>query len=299
MTSDETEYRSRGFDRESHERVVRNLLERLADAEAKTDPSRGPESAMGKGHEAFRALLAAGELVEVVAGWAIDHVCGLSLSGKKVMPNQPFKTRAHPEYFQNRDFADRHEHERAGGEISSDGTSLTAVGKQTLLRNLLFGGSMGGPHWLRDEAFRAFDALAFGETLPLLAASETNVNAKVRYEELHAQLRLVAIVHFRAMAYGGVARAQEFVAKRAGIGFETLRTWKRRLYEELGRLEVDRTLEFAANSAGYVKYAADRRKDGLTLTKEDFSLCEGHERQYGVGALDMAIAEYRNVKRPE
>ena len=71
MPDDASEYRNRNLDQEAQERYVAGLLKRLAEAERKTDPARGADSESGKDHEAFSALLTAGELVQAVAGWAL------------------------------------------------------------------------------------------------------------------------------------------------------------------------------------------------------------------------------------
>ncbi len=302
--TDEPEYRSRDFEPAAHDSYVNMLLQGLAEAAARTDPSKGPTSAKGKDQEAFEALQTAGELVDAVAGWAIDHICGLSLTGESMLPLQPHNAQESVEYKQSLAAADRHDHERAGSKLHGDRPSLTADQKRTLLRNLLFCGSGGGPEWFRFESFQALDALAFGETVPMLARARKHAGDKVRYQERHLQLRLIALARFRSVVYGKgkVGLALDLVAKRAGVDRETLRTWEKRLPRDLGALVVGRTIEFARNSASHMKHALEKErqndpKDPLTVAER--ASMKWFEALYGVKALDRAAEDYIEFRKME
>ena len=58
--------------------AIGNIIEKLLQLRDATHPNRGEESARGKDFAAFEALQGANLLVEILVGWAIDHVAGLA-----------------------------------------------------------------------------------------------------------------------------------------------------------------------------------------------------------------------------
>jgi hypothetical protein len=126
----------------SRDAYIEGLLNYLDSAAQRTDPAKGSDSERGKDHEAFGALLMAGELVNAVAGWAIDHVYGLSSEETRLLPRQPNQVKCDPEYKSYRDFSDSHRHEKRGRELRERPEKLTASQKQMIFRNLLFSGLM-------------------------------------------------------------------------------------------------------------------------------------------------------------
>jgi hypothetical protein len=65
------------------DKYVADLIDRLHELERKTNPTLGARSAKGKDRAASHALRIAGDLVNALAGWALDHQAGLALKDLK------------------------------------------------------------------------------------------------------------------------------------------------------------------------------------------------------------------------
>ena len=122
------------------------LVSRLLDLRARTDPASTEGTAKGKDLLAFEALCVAGDLVEALAGWAIDHQIGLASEGLAFVPLQPSGTTNHPEYLEARAAVDNHRHEYAGAalRVSPDGLTDLTVARQLII-NLLQANPGGFP----------------------------------------------------------------------------------------------------------------------------------------------------------
>jgi hypothetical protein len=142
------------------------LLDRLSGLEKQTRPSGGLLTSKGKDLAAFRALRAAGELVEYVAGWAIDHEAGLAVERLEFVPLQPAQTKRHPHYLQQKSMADNHRHEKIGAAEVENGSSDPQFLRACLI-NLLRCNSGGWPDWLCQTVIDALEALEFGEVHPI------------------------------------------------------------------------------------------------------------------------------------
>jgi hypothetical protein len=282
---------------------IESLIDELETAERNTDPTKGPDTGRGKDHQAFHALLTAGELVRVLAGWAIDHVCGLSLAEEKLLSLQPSQVSQDQAYQSYRDFADEHQHEESGGSVSGQPQSLTDGQKQMILRNLLFGGASAFPEWLRFEALEGMDALRFGEVTGLFQPT-IGTRRKVGYRELRIQLRAIGIVRFRTKLDGSKNVARREVADCFGVDVETLRSWEKRLPGDLGEIEFKRELAFAENRASHVirarKLAVTGRPTQPNKLREYESALNRSEmnlNMYGDRALKSAADDHRRVRR--
>src|ERR1700738_924703 len=65
-------------------KYVADLISQLHDLERKTNPKGGTQSAKGKNNAALEALRIASDLVNALAGWALDHQAGLALKDQKL-----------------------------------------------------------------------------------------------------------------------------------------------------------------------------------------------------------------------
>jgi len=74
------------------------LIDQLHRLEQETHPKDGLKSANRKDLRAFEALDVAGQLIDALAGWALDHQVGLALKNLKFVPLQPSGTKQHPDY---------------------------------------------------------------------------------------------------------------------------------------------------------------------------------------------------------
>src|SRR4051812_23360971 len=79
MPADRNLYPRPDSNRSSRSNHVAVLIDQLRELERQTDPKNGRRSARGKDLAAREALTIANDLVQAVAGWALDHVAGLVL----------------------------------------------------------------------------------------------------------------------------------------------------------------------------------------------------------------------------
>ena len=270
---------------ERRDKYISVLLARLAELEKQTNPAGGDETAKGKDLAAFDALQTAGELVRAVAGWALDHQFGLASQGLQFIPLQPSGTKDHAEYLEQRARVDSHEHECNGAAASRNPTVEPDIVRRLLI-NLLLPNPGAFPFCVQQNTIEALRVLEFGEVLPLLR--QKNNAAKRGYRELCSQLRALGFVEYRWKLGQKEYVARQAVAQAFGVSSETLRTWKRRLKEEFGHLEVSRTLSFARNLATHVLAA----REGGPAYK---AVAERAEQAYGDSALEAAAQAYRDL----
>ena len=276
---------------EGSNKYISVLLARLAELEKQTNPAGGDETAKGKDLAAFEALSFAGDLVGAVAGWAIDHQCGLAQSGLKFVPLQPSGTKDHPEYRDQRAEVDRHGHESEGAAVARSLTFDPRVARNALY-NLVLANPGGFPSGLQQLLLQALRALDYGEATPIFQPEAEH--RKRSYQELRLQLEALGFVEYRVGTGYKKQKAQEDVAVVFGVATETIRTWEKRLRDEFGRLEVSRTLWFAKNAGNWTKAAT------ADLCLPD-NLGEAHhriarnEQRYGDDALVTAGQAYRNL----
>jgi hypothetical protein len=264
---------------------VRLIFERLDALEQKTRPSSGDTSAEEKDFSAFEALKFAGDLVQYVAGWAIDHQIGLAARNLKFVPLQPSGTKSHPQYHSERSMVDSHAHEKAGAVRSQSDDGDALVARRSLV-NLLHANAGAMPSWLQRKTIESLEALDYGEVQPMLAQASTG--RKRNLTLLRIQLQALALVaHRRALGLPkGVAVDQ--VAEAMGTSPNTLLSWETRLRKEFGGLEVDRTINFAKNHASWVVAARKRARRG-----EDAGDIEVHEASYDDAALTDLGGKYK------
>lgn len=69
---------NRRLSEEDRWRDAERLIRQISALERETDPAGGTTTQDGKDAKAREALDLAGHLVQVVAGWAVDHVAGVA-----------------------------------------------------------------------------------------------------------------------------------------------------------------------------------------------------------------------------
>jgi hypothetical protein len=261
----------------AEDNYVSYLLGRLDELEKQTRPSGGSTTSKRKDLAAFDALEISGELVRHVAGWAIDHQMGLASEGLQFVPLQPSGTKQHPEYLQKKSSVDSHSHEKTG---SKTGAVTDPFFVRKCLVNLLRANPGGWPRWLCHHVIEAIESLEFGEVWPVFTPIKEG--RKRDLTVLKLQLRAVAIVAFRSRAYGITkGKAQEEVANTLDVDKETIKTWEYRLRNELGRLQVDRTISFAENHASWICDANKKKRLGQQVGRD----LSAHEPGYDENAL--------------
>jgi hypothetical protein len=252
---------------------VAHLLGRLKELYKQSHPRAGAESAKGKDQAAFNALRLSGELVEAVAGWALDHQIGLALQGLEFVPLQPSGVKDHPEYLRARQIVDDHIHEKNGG-LHSDFDPIVA-------RRVMINFLRGNPGGFNRSV-----------TQPMIARLEAEIFRKTkrgRKRGLAAQrlqLQALAMVEYRyELGCGIKANIQEDVAEKFGESVSALKQWTSRLKKTLGDLQVKRALSFARNSASQVVHR------GLIGAPSTW------DARYGDDALARAAGAYQKALR--
>jgi hypothetical protein len=271
---------------------VRMLLERIDSLEKQTRPSLGEKSAVGKDLAAFEALSLALDLVSHVAGWAIDHQCGLAKEGLESLPLFDPEIHKLPEYSRQQRLVDTHEHERIGALTKIEGSDNAQVARR-IVRNILLADNTllvdhrgVFPHWLNYSLRTALQALDYGERSPLL--EPIKAGKKRDLTQLRLQLTAVSMVAYRQGLGMTEEAAREYVAKRMGQSEETLKSWKTRLRDKFGYLVVESELQVARKCANSVKIQMEARDQGFPVVDPDDIALE-----YNDEALKRLAVDYQ------
>jgi hypothetical protein len=219
----------------------RFAIARLEEIEVNTRPSAGSASAIAKDAAAFHAISLAASLIQDHAGWAIDHQKGLAVVGLDAampIPNEPT-----PNFAARRDRNDQHIHEKRR-YLAQD---LTPIQARQFVLNVLR--PMSQQFNFLVELVVALEALQFGETLPILEATNTRKSGLL---ENRAKLR--ALCHMAYQKKKGInkVRTAEDVTQMFAANDESIiKNWARQIRSALGRDFVDqeiKTAEVAAES---------------------------------------------------
>jgi hypothetical protein len=288
----------RKADPEKLKHEVAKLLEKLAELERSTTPLNGNETAAEKGRKALEALFTAGELVGLLAGWAIDHQVGMALRGINFTPEAPPRNLDHPEYLELCRIVDDHQLER-DGQLAR-WKRLDPRSTRTLLHNLLQANPGAFPHQLQLPVMEALKALDFGEVLPVFEPLPAKYK-KARYLRLQLELWAFALVEYRVAEAGGKGRlrAQEDVAAAYGVEANTLRKWEPSLREEFGALELFRMVG-NAHTCGTLVAKARKMRISVELgsSYDDAALAEaGREYKALIKIQAMKALKKRGGKK--
>lgn len=275
--------------RKMKDKRVAEALEALRRFEEMSRPDGGDVTAKHKDRNAFAALACAGELVELLAGWAIDHAVGLGLSGLRWVPGQIPGEKPYFKYLVAKIEVDDHRHETVGGVHSrmssiKDFEGLDPIVLRQILINLLVRNPGGFPSPIQKMTVEALEALNYSETLPMLKAVESG--RKARRRELKLQLEAVKFIEYRCAKGLKRYKAEEEVGEAYGRSGTTVRLWKSRLRKELGELEVSSEIQIAKNIAVTKKDV--RRKNAAGVRRRGAAV-----DYYGPQALKKAAARYQ------
>jgi hypothetical protein len=267
---------------------VAEALETLRYLEEMTRPEGADITAKHKDRNAFSALACAGELVDLLAGWAIDHAVGLGLSRLRWVPRQIRGEKPYFKYLVAKIEVDDHRHEKNGGAQSRKGLKsfekLDPIVLRQILINLLVRNTGGFPSPIQRMTVEALEALNYGETLPILKVVENNRKAKLL--ELKLQLEAVEFVEYWCAMGMLKNEAQKKVANAYAVSDTTVRLWKPRLHKELGQLEASSRIQIARN------YAA-KNKEIQRKTAAGLRTMETPSDRYGLEALKQAAERYK------
>jgi len=256
------------------------LIDQLLQLEASTDPRDGATSATRKDLKAYRALRYAGDLVQNLAGWAINHQIGLALEGRRFVASWPSGALTSSRYLAEVAAVDDHRHEVAGARAARQQQDPKT--DRRIFANLLQGNPGAFPRSLMMQVNKDLHALDFGESRPLFR--KANRRRKVSLDELELQLQAVEFVSYRRAQGRPKHATAEEVAAAFGIAPETLLSWEKRLAREFGAPAIKRRVIFARNA-------------GLAKRKADDDDTAFEEALYGDDALSEAAATYKSLKR--
>ena len=235
---------SRQRNESERDKYVAGLIDQLHDFERKTDPKLGARSAKGKNSAAIEALRIASDLVNALAGWALDHQAGLALKEQNVQLSMS-KTPEHRDSSNVRATDDHHRLEWQGrnwiGRLGAGPIDPIVARKwlMKLVRGLFSIFNLE----LMLMTLSALEACDYGEIQPLLGA--TKKGRKVDWTILQLQLKAIGLVSYRQGRGVKKLKALQEVAEAFGVSVDTLRAWETRLRTEFGRIEVSERLAFA------------------------------------------------------
>ncbi|WP_404286437.1 hypothetical protein ACD578_15830 [Microvirga sp. RSM25] len=227
---------------ESYEKYLNILIKRLQELQNKSSPEGGDETARKKDFAAYEALKYAGDLVELTAGWAIDHQIGLAFEGLEFVPLALGEEKQDPDYIAARAEVDDHRHEIRGAASRSDLRFAPQVARQLAL-NLLAPNVGGFPYALQNMLIEGLRSLEYGETLPIFDREKNN--RKVGYREQQLQLQAIRFVYYRMGRGKKKLKAIEEVTSAYGIERAAYLNWEKRLRAELGNLTVRHAMNYA------------------------------------------------------
>lgn len=239
------------FDGSTRELAI-DLVDKLLRLEQETHPrnsmvnGRVTGAIMGKDENSRKAFMAVSDLVEMLAGWAINHQIGLVLNGTPggaVAPHDGGYSEAQRE-------ADNHVHEAAAAGYDFSDTKTN----RGILAALLHHGPGPFPVSIVIEATNALIALDMGETQPFVAPTRGVSEGSQTYTEW--MLRYWAVLHvsyFRGMKLPR-DDALGMVAVAYGIEPETINKWAGRLPKKLKGIRPVNEMKGIARQLGDTAY---------------------------------------------
>ncbi|MBD2746947.1 hypothetical protein IC232_09635 [Microvirga sp. BT688] len=280
---------------------IEALLNTLTRLRESTDPRLGDQSAAGKEAKARIALIIVGRLVRAVAGWAIDHEVGKALEGRTfVGPGTP-RAKKIPGYLEMLSAVEDHRHERRGASVrvgyDTASVNLDAATLRLILLNLTQPNPGSIPEFLRSSLEEALEALQHGDSHPLFTPQKTG--RKVSFKERQLQLRAIGFVYYRTGLGLKKYAAIRQVADAYGVSEETIRSWEKRLRDELGPVEVELAISEARQAASREEMAKAPKvalKPELPGAKS-VTVIKWREQRYGAQALREASQAFKAAQR--
>lgn len=290
MRFEDREPRAAETNPEGHWSYVQHLIQRLRELEERTRPSGGDATAKDKDWHATDALWLAGELVDALAGWAIDHQVGLALQN---LENVPPPIGAEKDYPERIAAVDTHAHEVSG--FGAKEANVDHGGARKVLANLLIHNQGALPAWLAQQCLAAIQAIEFGDKKArhlFVTVGKGNRHPLATHE---IELQALAFVAFRRAAYGHTEeRAAGDVATALIVAPNTLLSWEHRLIAKFGKLEVARRLAEARHAG---EHYAEMLSGGPHANEEEEKDLARHrsviEGQFGAAALKILSERYR------
>ena len=227
------------------------------------------------------AFMAVSDLVEMLAGWAIDHQIGLVLNGTLGGAAAPHDGG----YSEAQRKANNHVHEAIATGYDFADTKTN----RHILTALLNHGHGPFPISIVIEAINALTALDMGETQPFVAPSRGVGQESQSYSKW--RLRYWAVLHVEYFRGMGLSRpnALGMVADAYGNEPETIEWWVTEAPKKLKDIPIQ-VMKGCARQAGKT---AHRLKVKDILSDQDSHLLENHSSTWGNIALARHGTEFQ------
>jgi hypothetical protein len=263
-------YRHRGV---ATPKKIEKCVEELLKLEGDTQPMAGDGTAVDKTAAAHRAMWLAKDLVDYLAGWAVDHIAGCTIADEW------------PAYKEDRPLSkyDTHKYEAASAEYQQDDPRSN----RHILASLI-NFEIGLPTGLGLEAWHALAALDAGEVQSLVAPDKRGLHGRA-YSLARLRLKALELVAYRRGTGMSALDAREKVGHKFGAGERTIETWRTRLWDELGKFTV-RGAEARARYIGNL--IRDRNLDDINDTNLEPNDLRS---EFGDTALEAAAENYRRI----
>ncbi|HEY5081633.1 MAG TPA: hypothetical protein VII91_06890 [Bauldia sp.] len=261
------------------------LVNRLVTLYEETNPEGGEAAAANKNDRANEALAEAGDLVRKLVGWAIDHQVGLAAASR------PFAGNITEPYDNAVLEADDHRHELMGARMWFSQDIPVPIQRQALL-NALFANVGAIPMFLNFALRDAITGLQYGDVAPLLAPDK----AYRRYgrEQVNLQLAALGFISYRVGLGQRVGDATEDVARNYSVSPDAVRSWRRRVANDLGEAKVTRAKDSARQTGRRRRALPNAMAGGSEISS---SKMETWEKKYGDVALQEAGRRFQTLTR--
>src|ERR1700688_1713301 len=230
---------------------VFRILNALDILERESRPCLGAD-AKRKDMAASDAIAFAGELVDYVAGWAVDHQRGLAQRtlGERTLRKEQFKSpikpNLEPRYPEPEPPDEDHRDEKEGAFRGPLDPAQT--------RRFLFEFLSGlAPRLVPRDVVEAIEALDYGDTLPIFQSAHTL--KRTGLIEYRAKLKAIMFIEYESKKGIKKRFSVDKVVDAFAVTRDAVKDWKADLRVSLGKCEVEAAIE-RAHAAGqdYVRY---------------------------------------------
>jgi hypothetical protein len=265
--------------------VIR-ILNALDILERRTRPSLGAD-AQGKNRAASNAIAFAGELVDYVAGWAIDHQRGLAqrtlgqgLSSQNKIPSNQME--GLPKYLILGP-PDEDQRDEAEGALRRP---LEPAQNRRFLFYVL---REMAPALVISDVVEAIEALDYGETLPIFQSAPTS--KRTGLIQYRARLKAITFVEYESKKGIKKRFSVEKVADAFAVTRDAVKDWRVDLRAALGKREVEMAVERAQQAGQCYVECVKTIEDGQQDDRK--RACEIMEEAYGMPALLKEAKRYK------
>jgi hypothetical protein len=266
--------------------VIR-ILNALDILERGSRPSLGAD-ANEKDVAASYAIAFAGDLVDYVAGWAIDHQRGLAQRtlGERELRKEQFKSPIKPTFEPRYPAPEPPDEDHRDEKEGAFRGPLDPVQTRRFLFEFLSGLA---PRLVPRDVVEAIEALDYGETLPIFQSAYTS--KRTGLIEFRAKLRAIMFIEYESKKGIKKRFSVDKVVDAFAVTRDAVKDWKADLRVALGKFEVEAAIERAhAGGQNYVRYLK-KCEDGEHEVEQ--RMCESVEQAFGKPTLLREAKRYK------